>query len=123
MSEFEKEDDSYFIRRKSFGYTCLWDYGVISNHKYSDHLMEMMNRLDILVLVPSFYSTLGRIRHGYITTGGKGKAIIRLVTLSRDLHQPFQIHCGITYASFDIKVLKYVTCQHFKGAVICSLLL
>lgn len=71
---FEKEDDSYFIRRKSFGYTCLWDYGVISNHKYSDHLMEMMNRLeDILVLVPSFYSTLGRIRHGYITTGGKEK--------------------------------------------------
>lgn len=55
--------------------------------------------------------------------GGKGKAIIRLVTLSRYLQQPFQIHCGITYASFDIKVLKYVTCQHFKGAVICSLLL
>lgn len=52
----------------------ITDYGVISNHKYSDHLMEMMNRLEyILVLVPSFYSTLGRIRHGYITTGGKEK--------------------------------------------------
>lgn len=49
MINFSSEGGTYSVH--------TWDYGVISITKYSDHLMELINRLeklDLMALVPSF---------------------------------------------------------------------
>lgn len=90
--------------------------------------MEMINQLEEARLSGSRYFILmvESDRVTYLQGGGKSNDSLserfsETVIKLPPPHQPSHIHCGITYASLDKKVHRYVTCQHFKAAVVCSL--